>query len=378
MTAVARARGALSAIFFLNGAVLASWAVHIPAVKAQHRLGDGGLGLVLLSMAVGSVVALPLAAWLIGRRGSRWMTAVAATAFCLALPLPLLCPSVWALVVALGLFGAFNAMLDVAMNAQAVDLEREYGRPILSAFHGLFSAGGVAGAMGATAAMSLGTGALWHVGGTSAGAVVTVAIASRQLRSALPRENATPVFARPPAALLGLGALTFCALLAEGAMADWSAVYLRDSLDTTAALAAGGFAAFSLTMAAGRFCGDGLTRRLGPAAALGGSAAIGASGLGLALLVGDPLAAILGFGLVGLGIANAVPILFGAAARVPGVLPGTALAAVATTGYTGLLAGPPLIGLAAEVAGLPAALGLVVLACAGIAAGSRALPDRAR
>ncbi len=151
--------------------------------------------------------------------------------------------------------------------------------------------------------------------------------------------------------MLGLGLLTFCGLLAEGAMADWSAVYLHDALGTTPALAATGFAAFSLTMAAGRFGGDRLVGRLGPRSVLRASSTIAAGGLSGALLLGTPLAAIFGFGLVGAGIANVIPILFGAAGRIAGISAGTALAAVATTGYCGYLAGPPLIGLAAELTG---------------------------
>jgi len=182
-----------------------------------------------------------------------------------------------------------------------------------------------------------------------------------------PGGDPAPVFARPPAALLGLGALAFCGLLAEGTMADWSAVYLHDALGTTPAVAATGFAAFSLAMAAGRFGGDRLARSLGAGALLRVSGATAAAGLAGALLLGTPLGAIIGFGLVGLGIANVIPVLFSAAGRVAGVPAGTALAAVATAGYGGFLAGPPLIGLAAEAAGLRGALGIVAPVCAVIA-----------
>src|SRR5262249_45843739 len=152
------ARCALSAIFFLNGVVLASWVPHIPAVKARHALGDGQLGLVLLSMAVGSVLALPLAGRLIGRFGSRRMTAVAAPGFCLALPLPVVSPTVGLLVLSLMLLGVGNGMLDVSMNAQAVEVARRYRRALMSSFHGLFSLGGLIGAGGAGLAMSCGVG----------------------------------------------------------------------------------------------------------------------------------------------------------------------------------------------------------------------------
>ena len=200
----------------------------------------------------------------------------------------------------------------------------------------------------------------------------------RLLPSAPVQTHAGPIFALPPAALLGLGLLTFCALLAEGAVGDWSAVYLRDSLGTTTAIAATGFAAFSLAMALGRLVGDRLAQHVGAAQLLRLSGALAGGGLAMSLLVGHPAIALLGFGLVGLGVANVIPILFGAAGRTQGIPAGTALAAVATTGYFGFLAGPPLIGLAAEAAGLPIALAIVCVACALIAAGvGIVLPPRA-
>src|SRR5438093_5014332 len=248
IVAAARARRAVSAIFFINGAVLASWVAHIPSVKAQHGIGDGGLGLVLLSMAVGSVLTLPIAGWLIARWGARVMTTAAALAFSLALPLPVISPTVSLAVLTLALLGACNALLDVSINAQAVAIEEGYRRPILSSFHGLFSVGGVAGASLASGSMALGIGPVWHVLGVAAVAVAVVAGVAGDLLSSKGRPD--PVFVRPPpAALLGLGLLTFCGLLTEGAMADWSAVYLHDALGAPPATAAPGFAAFSLAMA---------------------------------------------------------------------------------------------------------------------------------
>lgn len=366
-----RARLAISAVFFVNGAVLASWLAHIPAVKAQHQISDGRLGVALLSMAVGAVLALPLAGWLIPRWGGRTMTAVAAVGFCLALPLPVVSPSLALLCITLILFGACNAILDVSMNTLGVAVEDSYRRPIMSSLHGLFSLGGVTGAVVASGAMALGVGAVGHVVAvTTVSLAAVLATAGDLPPSSRQRGRAAPVFARPPAALLGLGLLTFCALLAEGAMGDWSAVYLHDTLGTTSATAAFGFAAFSLTMAAGRFGGDRLARRLGPVVVLRVSGAIAAIGLGGALVLGSVPAAIVGFGLVGLGIANVIPILFSSAGRVAGVHAGAALAAVATTGYAGYLTGPPLIGLGADVVGLPVALAMVSAAGAVIAAGA--------
>jgi hypothetical protein len=362
------ARRAVSAIFFLNGVVLASWVAHIPAVKAQHGLGDDGLGLVLLAMAVGAVSSLPLAAWLIARWGSRCITAVASVAFCLALPLPIVAPSARLVAAALAVFGAMNALLDVCMNAQAVMVEDGYRRPIMPAFHALFSAGGVVGACVASTSMASGLGAVWHVSLVTALSLTVLASALRRLLPPSERPApAEPVFAWPQAALFPLASLTFCALLAEGAMGDWSAVYLRDALGTTGSLAAGGFAAFSLTMAAGRFGGTYLAERLGGPRLLRCSGIVAAAGLGFALIAATPWSALIGFGLVGLGLANVIPVVFSAAGRVPGVPAGTGLAAAATTGYGAYLAGPPLIGFAAGAAGLPVALAILVASCASIA-----------
>ncbi|HEU4369530.1 MAG TPA: MFS transporter [Methylomirabilota bacterium] len=369
-----RTRLAVSTLFFVNGAVLASWLPHIPAVKARLTSGDGQLGLVLLAMAAGAVVALPAAGWLIGRLGSRVVSSAAAAVLCVAMPLPVLSPSLPALVLALAVLGAFNALLDVSMNAQAAAVEQRAGRAIMSSFHALFSLGGVVGALLASGAMAAGMGDVAHVVAAAVLALAGVGVALPGLLPASPElPPAGAALARPSRALLGLGMLASLGLLAEGAMADWSAVYLHDTLGAGPATAAVGFAAFSLAMAAGRFGGDGLVGRLGPRAVLRGSGAVAAGGLAAALLIGHPAAGIAGCALVGLGIANIIPVLFSAAARVPGVEPGRALAAVATTGYLGFLAGPPLIGVVAEAAGLALGLALVSAACAIIAVRSRVL-----
>src|SRR5215470_19122077 len=297
-----RSRLAVSTIFLVNGVVLASWVPHIPAVKAAHALSDGALGLVLLAMAVGAVLALPLAGWLVGRAGSRRVTTVAALALCGALPLPVLSPDVPSLALSLLFLGACNATLDVAMNAQAVAVEQQHGRAIMSSFHGLFSLGGLTGAAVAGGLMTLGIESVPHVTGTALLCLVAVGCSLRSLvPSAAPPGGAGPVFARPRGVLLRLGALAFCGLLAEGAMGDWSAVYLHDTLGSSSAAAAAGFAAFSLGMAAGRFTGDRLVVRYGPTHVLRVSGSTAALGLTLALLVGVPVAGVIGCGMVGLG-----------------------------------------------------------------------------
>src|SRR6267142_1617357 len=229
MAAIRRARVAVASIFFVNGAVLASWVPHIPAVKSRLGAGEAALGWALLAMAAGAVVALPLAGWLVGRFGSRVMTLSAAAAFCLAMPLPVFSPSLPVLALSLAVLGALNGLLDVSMNTQAAALERAVGRPIMSSFHALFSTGGMVGALGASGAMAAGSGDASHVITAAVLMLGVVALAARRL---LPSEDERPgpAFVRPSRALVGLGMLAFFGLLAEGAMADWSAVYLRETL----------------------------------------------------------------------------------------------------------------------------------------------------
>ena len=370
------ARLAVATLFFVNGAVLASWLPHIPAVKARLTSGDGQLGLVLLAMAAGAVVALPTAGWLIGLVGSRVLSSAAALALCVAMPLPVLSASLPALVAALALLGACNGLLDVSMNAQAAEVEQRVGRPIMSSFHALFSLGGVAGALLAGAAMALGVGDVAHVGLSAAVGLAAVSLAVPWLVPSGPARSPTGLtLARPSGALVTLGILALLGLLAEGAMGDWSAVYLRDTVGASSSVAAVGFAAFSLAMAAGRLAGDALVGQLGPRRVVRGSSVVAAGGLAAALLLGQAAIGVAGCALVGFGIANVIPVLFSTASRVPGVRSGQALAAVATMGYLGFLAGPPLIGLVSEAAGLAAGLGLVSGACAFVAVRAGALPE---
>jgi predicted MFS family arabinose efflux permease len=359
---VRRARWAVLAVFFANGAVVASWVPHIPFVKARLELSPSLLGLALLAIAAGALVAMPLAGYLVARVGSRRMTTLATILFCCALPLPLLAPSLPLLALALFLFGAGNGSMDVSMNAQAVAVEKRFRRAIMSSFHAMFSLGGLVGAGVTGTIVALGVSPLAHV---LVAAVVLGLLALLALRFFLPRgvdtTSQAPAFALPRRALLGLGLVAFFVLVGEGAMGDWSAVYLANVLGTSPGFAAAGYAAFSLTMALGRFTGDFLVRRFGPLALMRASGLIAGLGLGIGLLLAHPLAAILGFAAVGAGLANTIPILFSAAGRSREMAPGPAIAAVATTGYLGFLVGPVMIGGLADLAGLPLALGLVVL-----------------
>lgn len=370
---IPRARWAVAAVFLANGAAIGSWAPHIPLLKERLGLSPGLLGLALLAMAAGALIAMPLAGIVIARRGSAPVASVAGLLFCALLPLPVLAPGLTSLSLALVLFGAANGAMDVAMNAHGVAVERRLGRPVMSSFHAMYSLGGLVGAAAGGALLIVMPAAI-HAMATAVLLVAVMVLAGRHL---LPGAADTGLsgstFALPGRGTLALGLLAFLAYMSEGAILDWSAVYIRESLNAGTTLAAAGFAAFSATMALGRFFGDGLRARFGSSGLARASALLAAGGLGLGLVMTDPLAVVAGFACAGLGLSNIVPILFGAAGRARGQTPATAIAAVATLGYTGLLAGPALIGFVAEWTTLGLALGLLVLACAIIALSARAV-----
>lgn len=360
--ALRRARLATATLFFVNGSGLGSWLPHIPDVKIWHGLSDGVLGLALLAIAGGAVAALPVAGALTARYGSRPISRLAAILFCAVLPLPLLAPSFPLLLATFVSLGIGIGALDVAMNAHAVLLEERYRRPIMSSFHGLFSLGGLVGAALAAGAMMVGMPPAEHLLAAAAVLGATVLAAWPALLPTVPAPAGGPLFVLPRGRLAVLGALALVAFMAEGAMGDWSAIYIRMELGASPATAACGFAGFSLTMAIGRLTGDALVERFSPAGIVVAGALIGAAVLGLALIAAHPVAAVLGFAGMGIGLANVAPIVFSAAGRLPDLPPGIGIAAVSTAGYGGFLAGPPLIGLIAEASGLPVGLGFVAAA----------------
>src|SRR5918993_5364522 len=354
-------RLAVLGVFFVNGLVIGTWVVRIPAIKERLGLGDGLLGVALLGAAVGALIAMPLVGALVSHFGSRRVVGAAALLLSVSLVLPALAPDLLILVPALVMLGAANGGLDVAMNAQAVAVEREYGRPIMSSFHAAWSFGGLGGAALGGLLASRGVGPFPHFAavGVLAAMAFVVAYGALLPSDADASEEGTPAFARPTRALLGLGIISFCVLLGEGAMGDWSAVYLDDTLRTGPGFAAAGYAAFSLSMAFGRLFGDKLTERLGSATLVRSCGALAAVGLGVALAVAEPVVALAGFACAGAGFSIVFPTALSAAGRTPGPT-GPALAAVTTAAYTGFLVGPPFIGFLAELTGLGYALYLVV------------------
>ncbi|HEX9342318.1 MAG TPA: MFS transporter [Actinomycetota bacterium] len=376
---VRRARIAVAVTFFVNGALIGTWAARIPAVKGHLGLDAPQLGLALLGPTLGALAGIPLAGALVARRGSRPVTRAAVFAHCAVLPLAGLAPDLMALWAALLLFGLANGLLDVSMNTQGIAVERAWQRPIMASFHGLFSLGALAGALGGSAAAALGLTPAAHFTLAAASLAAIAAGANRWLLAADDGSRQALRLARPSRWLVLLGLIGFCCLFGEGAAGDWSAVYLREVRAASPAVAALAFAAFSLAMTSGRLLGDRATARWGPRLALRAGASLAAGGLLVALLIPTRPAGILGFGLLGAGLSITIPIVFSSAGRgaggsgdqgQPSGRPpvqqpaGPAIAAVTGMSYLGGLAGPPLIGMVAGQLGLTRALGLIVLLAA--------------
>ncbi|GBF07336.1 major facilitator superfamily transporter [Deinococcus aerius] len=368
------ARRAVDAIFLVNGILYATWAVNIPSVRDGLGLTAAQVGLALLAVGLGSLASMPLMGGWTARFGSARVTRVAVVLAMLSLLPPLLAPNLATLVLTLAVMGAANGALDVAMNAQGVTVERRLSRPVMSRFHAYFSLGGVVGALLGT--LLVGRVPLLAHGLLVVGATTLAgALAGRLLLPDLPDPQAAEARGgRSPArlspAVLLLGALCFLGMLSEGANYDWAALYFRDVLGLAGGNSGIGYAAFVIAMTLGRWFGDAARARLGDERTVRAGALLTAAGLGLALLVRDPLPATLGFALSGLGLSNVVPVLYGTAGH---ALAGRGIAQVATIGYAGFLLGPPAIGFVAEHVGLPAALGLALAGAALVAAlGGRA------
>lgn len=358
-----QARLATAAFFLLLGILFGSWVARIPAIQNRLGLADGQLGIALLSMSVGAMLAMPSTGWLIHRWGNVTVVRMAATFLCLSLPLLALAPSMPWLMLTLFVFGICFGLLDVSMNTEAVAVEERFGRPIMSSFHGIYSVGGLIGAVTAGVMAGNGFGPFAHF---LIVAIVLLALAvagGRALPDVGDRESDAPPFALPSRALLALGLLSFFIVAGEGAVSDWSAIYLENILGATAAVAALGYAAYSVGMAGMRFAGDALIARLGPVQVVRVGCLVAAFGMGGAMFIGSVPAAIAGFAAVGVGLALTFPAALSAAGRTPGMASGAAIGSVATAGYSGLLLGPPLIGFISDNAGLRAGFGLVAAAC---------------
>ena len=375
-----RARVAITVVFVLNGMLFASIFSRLPAIKERAGLGPGALGAALLCSMLGLLLSQLATGPLVARLGSRPLVLAGALGYALGLVPVALSGSFAALAGAFLFVGLANGVLDVSMNVHGITVERLLRRPILSSLHAFFSFGALAGAGLGGVIAGAGVGVVPHLACAAAVGVAVALAASRFLLArAADAAPAGPRFARPDRALLVVGAFAFCVLLSEGAMNDWTAVYLDDELGSGEGLAATGLAAFSLMMGVGRLAGDRLTERLGPVRLARAGAALAALGMALVLATVAPAGAIVGFAAVGFGLAALFPLALRAAAE-RGESPGPAVAAVSALGYCGFLAGPPAVGGLAEATELRVGLVVVALLCALAAALARAacVPVRSR
>jgi MFS family permease len=351
------ARTAVGVTFFCHGFFFASWAAHIPHIKAALGLTNTGLGLVLLAAPMGAVTSLAVAARVLPRFGSRAAIRFAVAGYCLTGPLVGLSSTPGLCALALFLWGAFQAMLDVAMNNQAIALEQAQHRRLMSGLHGRWSLGTLAGAAVGAAGVAAGLSLTAQLAVLAVPIVLLVTWLTRFMVPDAPAAEETRARGRSVSrTVLTLAVVAFCGLLCEGAAADWSAVYLRTELDTSGGLAGLGFIAFSLAMVTVRLTGDRLLNRFGAARTLPTLAAVATVGLGLALIVFTPGATIIGFAFLGLGVGLIVPGMYSTAGHLPGVNVAAAVSTVAALSYSGFVAGPPLIGALAGLTSLRGAL----------------------
>ncbi|MBO7941233.1 MULTISPECIES: MFS transporter [Streptomyces] len=366
-TEVRRARYAVAAVFAVHGAVTGSFATRVPWIQDHAGVGAGQLGLALAFTAFGASCSMPLAGRITHQLGSRTALRALLTLWTLSLVLPALAPNMLTLCLAMFVYGASAGMADVAMNALGVEVEQRLGRSIMSGLHGMWSAGALIGSAGGTLAAHLGSDARVHHALAAAVLTALGLLACGWVLDLRPTEDEEPPprFALPPRSALLIGAVGFCAVFAEGASLDWSAVYLEDHIGSSAGLAAACTTGFMLTMAVARLVGDAVVNRFGAVRTVRAGGVLAAAGGVLVVVAGQPALAMAGFGLMGLGIAVVVPLCFAAAGH-SGPNPSQAIAGVATITYTSGLIAPSLIGGVAQLTSLMVSFMVVTALSCGL------------
>lgn len=377
---LARARWATRVQFMALGVLAGTWGAHIPSVKTGYAMGEAMLSLVLLAGAIGAVLSLFIAGRIVGRLGARSATVLAALLMSLMLGTVLEYGSVAVLLPAMLVFGASMSLFDVAINTEGSELESLSRRAVMSNLHAMFSVGGMTGAALAAWMLGVGVAPRLQLLGVCAGTAVAVVFASRGMlepRAGSGDDGEQAHFAWPRGLLLVIGLLIFAGMTAEGVMYDWCVLYLKQEVGMPQAQAALGYAAFSAAMALARFGGDFLRSRYSEQALLRVGGSVAAVAMAVVLVSANGWVALVGFALVGAGLAPVAPILFNAATRVPGVSRAAAIASVTSIGYSGFMVGPPLIGSIATATSLTMALGVLVLASGLLAYGARYVPEKA-
>ncbi|RAJ94435.1 fucose permease [Larkinella arboricola] len=352
---------AVGLVFTTESLLLGGWVAHIPHVKQKLHLTDAGLGMVLFAMPVGLLLMNPFTGWIIARLGAARTCFVSALALCLSTLLPINAPNIALMAVGLFFVGLSAALLNVAMNTSAADVEREHNILIMSSCHGMWSLGGMLGSLLAGICIALHVSPSLHMLGMTL-ALLLLTFALRPILKTIPAQPPTEssaAFVRPNMMLLLMIIIGLGVAMGEGAALDWSAVYLHEATGASSQIAALGFGCFSLVMTLGRFIGDALIPRIGVKRILGMGSLVAAAGLLLAISVPVPAVALTGFALLGAGCSLGAPILYKASMHVAGIPAATGLATFATFSFIGFLAGPPVIGFVAEAYGLAYGFGLV-------------------
>jgi MFS family permease len=357
-------RFATGSLFFLSGLCGSSWASRIPTIQQNLKLSDSAMGGVLMAAPIGLVLSLPVSGRLIEKRGSRTVVAYAGVTYAFVLLLLGLAPTALLLIFSLFLFGFSGNILNIAMNTQAVEVEIIYGRTIMASFHGLWSLASFAGALVGTGMMGGAVSPLGHfllisllavgIVGLSYPNLVRSAPAAEEAKEAeeVREEVRRPFLVRPDRSLVFLGVLALFVMICEGAMADWSGIYFKKIIKVDASFVGLGYAAFTCTMAFGRFVADAVVTRIGLKKVLQGSGILISVGLFLTISFPHLSTAVIGLFLVGAGTSSVVPLVFSTAGKSKTVSPGTALASISTISFMGLLFGPPLIGFISGVSSL--------------------------
>jgi MFS family permease len=352
-------RIAVKLIFFINGFVHANVAARFPRIQELFSIDNGMLGFVLLCSSCGALLAMPFTGWLIIRNGSRRITIFSVFMYCVFIPLiPVVSPNLVGLMVLFFVLGLTAGMLDVSMNSQAVMVERNHGKPIMTSFHALFSIGMVAGASCGALFIQLGTSFLVHLSVITFLSLLGAAWARYHLIHDKPTEKVAegPAFRLPNAAMVSIGVIAFCCMLGEGAMADWSTNYMENIAQASKSLAPIGLSAFALAMTLGRFFGDPARVKFGDRNLMVACGLIAVVGIVLMLSFNNPYSVIFGLFVIGIGLSSIVPIAYSIAGNTKDLSPGVGLAMVTTVGYSGFLFGPPIIGLLANWQSLRIAL----------------------
>ena len=354
-----REQMATRALFFVAGFASAAWAALVPFAKLNTGVNDGVLGLLLLCLGGGALVAMPLTGVLTTRFGCRKVMTVSVVLLSVTLPLLAEINHTGLLALTLIVFGMGIGITDCAMNIQAIIVEKAAPRPMMSGFHGFYSIGGIAGAGAMSGFMLAGMGALQAAAAVMVICLLLLAFSYKgMLDYAWPSEG--PAFAVPRGAVLLIGIICFATFLAEGSVLDWSAVFLTEYRNVPESMGGLGFACFAVLMSLGRLTGDKIVAVLGRPQVVLWGALLAAGGLLLSVLSDNWLMALTGYGLIGLECANVVPVMFSAIGRQTSMPQAVAVPAVTTLGYLGILAGPASVGLIAYRFTLPAALLAVV------------------